>query len=55
MDKRAAKPKRKRPNATDHLLKWYEYEREKRKLQSLYLSPDEYELRIYEIAKRLGV
>lgn len=45
------KPKRKRPTAAD----WHEYEREKRKLQTLCLSPDEYDLRIYQIAKRLGV
>ena len=34
---------------------WQDYEREKRKLMTLNLSPDEYDRRIAEITKRLGV
>ena len=34
---------------------WKEYEREKRKLQSLGLPPKEYERRLQELADRLGV
>ena len=45
------KPRRKRTSSAD----WNEYEREKRKLMTMALSPDEYERRIAEIVKRLGV
>ena len=36
-------------------VSWHDYEREKRKLLALNLSPDEYDRRIAEITKRLGV
>ena len=35
--------------------KWQQYEMEKRRLQALDLSPKEYQKRVREIAKRLGL
>jgi len=35
--------------------KWHEYEREKAKLRQLNLPPREYERRLNELARRLGV
>lgn len=37
----------------DEAAKWRQYEQEKRQLQALHLSPDEYERQLREIAKRL--
>jgi hypothetical protein len=43
------RPRRRRTSS------WQDYESEKRKLMVLELTPDEYDRRIAEITKRLGV